>query len=235
MAFRISTDRTNSTDIEIIRSAQDLTLWSRPFFWNTELYAKVLRDVIPYTIDNVTISYYPNLCADGYITGFDTKLNGEFVPGVESWVNISLMRAREHLASNSTAEIRRANDQLLNFSMFFQDFLPGSERLKMNMTFMAGTNIPTATPTATYEEFDDYKISSYTRLDIGFLYVFIDDKLQLSKSKIKNLALGLEIFNLFDNANKISYFWIEDVANTYYAVPNYLTSRRINLKLTMKL
>ncbi len=215
--------------------SQDLTLWSRPFFWNTELYAKVLRDVIPYTIDNVTISYYPNLRADGYITGIDTKLNGEFVPGVESWINISLMRAREHLANKSTEEIRRANDQFLNFSMFFQDFLPGSERLKMNMTFIAGTNIPTATPTATYEEFDDYKISSYTRLDIGFLYVFIDEKLQLSKSKIKNLALGLEIFNLFDNANKISYFWIEDVSNKYFAVPNYLTSRRLNLKLTMKI
>lgn len=220
----------------VLGYSQELELWDRPFYWNTEIYAKLLRDVIPYTIENVSLTYYPDLCADGYITGIDTKLNGEFVPGVESWVNLSLMRAREHLADNSSSEIRRANDQLITFGMFFQDYLPGSERLKMNMTFMAGSNIPTATPTATYEEFDDYKISKYTRLDIGFLYVFIDENRPDEKiSTIKNLSLGLELFNLFDNANKISYFWIEDVSHKYYGVPNYLTSRRLNLKLTLKI
>ncbi|MCQ2959210.1 MAG: TonB-dependent receptor [Bacteroidales bacterium] len=220
----------------VLGYSQTLTLWNRPFFWNTELYMKKLKNIIPYTIDNVSTVYYPNLCADGYITGIDTKINGEFVPGIESWINLSLMRAREHLTNTASSEIRRANDQLLNFSMFFQDYLPNSEKLKMNLTFMAGSNIPTATPTASYEEFDDFKISSYTRLDIGFLYVFIDEQKQIeNKSTVKNLTLGLEIFNLFDNPNKISYFWIEDVSNNYYAVPNYLTSRRLNLKLTLKI
>lgn len=221
----------------VLGYSKTLWIWDRPFFWNTEIYSKILKDNIPYTIDNVSITYYPNLCANGYITGIDTKLNGEFVPGIESWVNVSLMRAREHLSDNSSEEIRRANDQLLNFSMFFQDYLPGSKRLKMNLTFMAGSSIPTATPTATYNEFDDYKISSYTRLDLGFLYVIYDENEPENhkKSVFQNVALGLEIFNLFDNANKISYFWIEDVSNKYYAVPNYLTSRRLNLKLSIQI
>ena len=104
----------------------------------------------------------------------------------------------------------------------------------MNLTFMVGSNIPTAKPTATYNEFDEYKISSYTRLDIGFLYVLLNSEDEPNRT-IKNLSLGLEIFNLFDNANKISYFWIEDVSNRYFAVPNYLTSRRVNLKLSIKI
>lgn len=102
---------------------------------------------------------------------------------------------------------------------------------------MAGSSIPTSTPTATYNEFDDYTISSYTRLDLGFLFVVYDKTIQ-NKRELKNIEsinLGLEVFNLFDNANKISYFWIEDVSNKYYAVPNYLTSRRLNLKLSIKL
>lgn len=216
---------------------QTLHIWDRPFIWHSEIYAKLLKDIIPYTIDNVTITYYPELIANGYITGVDSKLNGEFVPGVESWINISLMRAREHLQNNTSNEIRRANDQLLNYSMYFQDFLPGSERLKMNLTFMVGTNIPTASPTATYTEFDDYKISSYTRLDIGFLILLLNPDRTKRKQlqRVQNMTLGLEIFNLFDNANKISYFWIEDVSNSLYAVPNYLTSRRVNVKLSISL
>lgn len=219
----------------VLGYTQILELWGRPFVWNTEAYAKILRNVIPYTIDNVSLSYYPNLCADGYITGFDTKLNGEFVPGVESWINLSMMRAREHLSDNTSEEIRRANDQLLNASIFFQDFLPGSDRFKMNLTFITGTNIPTANPTASYNDFDNYKISAYTRLDIGFLYVLVSNDTSTQKKLFDDISLGVEIFNLFDNANKISYFWIEDVSNKYYAVPNYLTSRRLNLKLSIKI
>lgn len=219
----------------VLGYSKTIQLWNRPFFWNTESYIKELKNIIPYTIDNVSIAYYPNLLADGRIIGLDTKLNGEFVPGVESWINLSLMRAREHLTNDTDNEIRRANDQLISFSMFFQDYLPGSERLKMNLTFMAGSKLPTAAPTATYSQFDDYTISSYTRLDLGFLFVLIDSDLKQTPSKIKNLSLGLEVFNLFNNANKISYFWIEDVSHNYFAVPNYLTSRRLNLKLTMKI
>lgn len=221
----------------VLGYSQTIHIWQRPFIWNTELYAKILQDIIPYTIDNVSMVYYPQYTANGYIIGIDTKLNGEFVPGVESWINFSLMRAREHLTNTSSDEIRRANDQLLSFSMFFQDFLPNSERLKMNLTFMAGSKIPTAAPNATYNEFDDYTISAYTRLDIGFLFVAYDKRLQPKRTLkgIENINIGLEIFNLFDNSNKISYFWIEDVSNKYYAVPNYLTSRRLNLKISVKI
>ena len=220
----------------VLGYTQMLQIWKRPFVWHTELYTKILRDVIPYTIDNVSTVYYPQLVADGNITGLDTKLNGEFVPGIESWVNLSFMKAREHLKSDSQTEIRRANDQLVNFSMFFQDFLPGSERMKMNLTFIVGSNLPTAIPNATYKDFDAYTISPYTRLDIGFLFVVFGENIQQQRERhIKDMSLGLEIFNLFDNANKISYFWIEDVTNKFYAVPNYLTSRRVNLKLSIKI
>ncbi|MFW5851316.1 MAG: TonB-dependent receptor [Bacteroidota bacterium] len=208
------------------------TIWNRPFKFNADIYFKDLRHTIPYTIDNVNIVYYPDLEAEGYIAGIDAKLNGEFVQGVESWFSISLMRAREHLKDSETW-IRKPNDQLFNFSMFFQDYLPGSEHVKMNMTCLIGSRLPISAPNSEYENFDAFSLSSYSRVDIGFLYILVDNENTPSQSLFKKVWIGAEIFNLMNFGNKISYFWIQDVKNNLYGVPNYLTSRRLNVKFSL--
>ncbi|MFO7868991.1 MAG: carboxypeptidase-like regulatory domain-containing protein [Bacteroidales bacterium] len=208
------------------------TIWERPFKLNIDLYYKDLLHSIPYTINNVNILYYPQLEAEGYITGIDAKLNGEFVKGVESWISLSIMKAREHLKHTDTW-IRKPNDQLFNFSMFFQDYLPGSDNVKMNMTCILGSNIPTSAPNNKYEDFDAFSLSSYSRIDIGFLYVLLNNTNKNAHHLFKKVWIGAEIFNLMNIGNKISYFWIEDVNNNTYGVPNYLTSRRLNLKFSI--
>jgi len=210
-------------------------IWDRPFKFSSEIYYKDMPQTIPYLIDNVNIIYFPKLDASGYVMGWDTKLNGEFVKDIESWIGISFLKAEEHLQGQNEW-IRKPNDQRINFSIFFQDYLPNSEQLKMNMTFMFGSKLPTAEPDASYAEFDDFKISPYTRFDMGFLYVIIGKENEdLRNKKIKGLSIGVEAFNLLDVDNKISYFWIEDIENKHYAVPNYLTSRRFNLKASIKI
>lgn len=230
------------TDIDAQKSiqyvlgyTQGIRMWGRPFMLQTEAYYKQLQHIIPYLLQNVSTVYYPELQAQGYATGIETKINGEFVPGVESWVSLSCMKSMEWLQDSVHAAIRRPNDQRVNFAMFFQDYVPGSENIKMSLTYMFGSRIPTAQPNAEYSQFDDFTISPYSRVDLGFLVVLTGRKPQPTQRIIKNMWLGAEVFNLFDNPNKISYFWIEDVNSKYYGVPNYLTSRRFNLKLSIQL
>jgi len=218
----------------VLGMAQNLQLWERPFILQTELYYKQLRNIIPYTIQNVNTVYHPELLADGYTTGIDAKLNGEFVPGTESWISVSVLQSRQHLVGKPQSEIRSPNDQRVNIGLFFQDYVPSMDNIKMNLTYMFGTNMPAATPNATFEEFDKHKISMYQRIDIGFLWVIFDDEKRPHKF-IQNMNVGLEVFNLFNNLNKISYFWLEDVNGKFYAVPNYLTTRRLNVKFLITL
>ncbi len=219
----------------VLGYTQGINIWNRPFVFQTEAYYKQLQHIIPYLLQNVSTVYYPQLHAKGYASGIETKLNGEFVPGVESWISISSMKTMEWLKDSVSDIIRRPNDQHINFAMFFQDYVPGSEYIKMSLTYLFGSRIPTAQPNATYNKFDDFTISPYSRVDLGFLVILTGHKKQISKAIVKNMWLGAEVFNLFDNPNKISYFWIEDVNNTYYGVPNYLTSRRFNIKLSVQL
>ena len=218
----------------VLGMAQNLLLWQRPFILQTELYYKQLHNIIPYTIQNVNTVYHPELLANGYTTGIDAKLNGEFVPGTESWISVSVLQSRQHLAGNRQSEIRSPNDQRVNIGLYFQDYVPSMENLKMNLTYMFGSNMPTGTPSAAFKEFDKHKISKYQRIDIGFLWVVFDGE-KRRHTFIQNMNVGLEVFNLFDNMNKISYFWLEGVNGEFYAVPNYLTSRRLNVKFLITL
>jgi hypothetical protein len=217
----------------VLGMSENLLLWKRPFILQTELYYKQLRDIIPYTVQNVNTIYYPELRANGYTVGIDAKLNGEFVPGIESWISLSILQSRQHLVGKPQSEIRSPNDQGINLGLYCQDYVPGMEYIKMNLTYMFGTNIPAAAPNATFEQFDDHKISMYNRIDIGFLWVIFDEK--RPHKFIHDMSCGLEVFNLFNTFNKISYFWIEDVTGNFYAVPNYLTSRRLNVKFLITL
>jgi hypothetical protein len=241
----------------------NLTIWSRPFKFTSEVYYKFLDDLIPYEVDNVRIRYYANERAKGYAAGLDFKINGEFVPGVESWASISFMKTEEDLygdyyyvyyneegirvgsgpeenpaaAGNEKIEpgyIPRPTDQRFRFSMFFQDYLPMNPTYKMHLAFYYGSSLPFGPPkSARYQQ--TLRMPPYRRVDIGFSKQIIGEKVMIPAAKpfmrISSLWVSLEVFNLLDVNNTISYIWVTDVSGTQYAVPNYLTPRQLNIKL----
>ena len=217
--------------------------WGRPFKWITEVYYKDLENLIPYKVDNVRIQYLANDLSNGYATGIDIKVNGEFVPGVESWASLSVMKTAEDIvgdtkidANGNTVEagfIPRPTDQRVNFSMFFQDYIPGKPKYKMHLNLIYGTGLPFGPPNG--EKYQDVlRIPNYRRVDIGFSAVL---KSADKKSKLKwlntfnSIWVSAEVFNLLDINNTVSYLWVADVSGREYAVPNYLTARQLNAKL----
>ena len=218
---------------------------SRPFKFTTELYYKDMDKLIPYQIDNVRIVYSGKNEAEGYATGIDFKINGELVPGEESWATLSLMKSEENLLNDKWNDpgregepryIPRPSDQRINFSMFLQDHLPNNPDFKAHLSFYYGSGLPFGPPRS-----ERYKavnrMPSYRRVDIGFSYDLLRHKSRLaqkSSNYLDNLWLGIEIFNLPNINNTISYYWVTDIYSRQYAVPNYLTSRRINLKITAR-
>jgi hypothetical protein len=219
--------------------------WGRPFKWITEVYYKDLENLIPYKVDNVRIQYLANDLSNGYAAGIDIKVNGEFVPGVESWASLSVMKTEEDIvgdtktdANGNTVEvgyIARPTDQRVNFSMFFQDYIPNKPNYKMHLNLVYGTGLPFGPPDG--EKYQDVlRIPNYRRVDIGFSAVLKADK----KSKLKwlnafnSIWVSAEVFNLLDINNTVSYLWVADVSGREYAVPNYLTARQLNAKLIFR-
>ena len=219
--------------------------WGRPFKWITEVYYKDLENLIPYKVDNVRIQYLANDLSNGYATGIDIKVNGEFVPGVESWASLSIMKTEEDIVGDSYEDINgqliypgyipRPTDQRVNFSLFFQDYIPGNLNYKMHLNMIYGSGLPFGPPKS--EKFEDIlRIPDYRRVDIGFSAIL---KSEGKKSKIKFLNflesawISAEVFNLLDINNTVSYLWVTDVSSRQYAVPNYLTSRQLNFKLLL--
>lgn len=218
------------------------TTHNRPFKFTTEAYYKLLRDLIPYQVDNVRVVYSGRNQAKGYAVGIDFKINGELVPGEESWATLSLMQTREDLIDDGYLDdsrlvepgyIPRPSDQRLNFSLFLQDHLPNAPDFKAHLSFVYGTGLPFGPPRSPrYMAIN--RMPAYRRVDLGFSYdIMRNNRFAMkTKSYLKNLWLGVEVFNLPNIDNTISYYWVSDVNNRQYAVPNYLTSRRINVKLT---
>ncbi len=223
-------------------SEYNFIAWDRPFKFTTEVYYKKLNQLIPYFIDNVRIDYVGRNIAHGYVTGIDLKINGEFVDDAESWASLSIMQAREDIENDSSGSYPRPTDQLLNFSLFFQDYFPGNPTYRVHLIMHYGTGLPTKP--ATTERFDQYfRMPSYRRVDIGFSKTFsAGDNSRLMNSVFRHLEtirIGAEIFNLLDINNTVSYIWIRTVNNldnvsNRFAVPNYLTSRRINLRVSVR-
>ena len=219
--------------------------WGRPFKWITEVYYKDLENLIPYKVDNVRIQYLANDLSNGYARGIDMKINGEFVSGVESWVSLSVMKTEEDIVGDfitntdgSTTEagfIPRPTDQRVNFSMFFQDYIPGNPNYKMHLNLVYGTGLSFGPPKA--EKYQDIlRIPDYRRVDIGFSAVLkSEDKKSRLKwlNAFKSIWLSAEVFNLLDINNTVSYLWVADITGRQYAVPNYLTSRQLNAKLIL--
>lgn len=217
--------------------------FERPFKFSAELYYKHFSDLIPYQVDNVRIQYSGRNEATGYAAGIDFKLNGEFVPGTESWATLSLLMTEENLEDDQWLDperrgepgyIPRPTDQRVNFSLFFQDYLPGNPTFKVHLSLLFGTALPFGPPRSP-RYLATNRMPPYRRVDMGFSKDLLPwlhrgyDK----RGFLKDAWLGLELFNLFDINNTISYYWVNDVQNRQYAVPNYLTSRRVNVSLTV--
>ncbi|MFT5020848.1 MAG: hypothetical protein ACI9CU_002252 [Polaribacter sp.] len=241
--------------------------WKRPFKLVAEVYYKYLNDLVTYEIDNVRIRYYAQNNSRGYATGLDLKVNGEFVKGIESWASMSVMTVQEDIIddfyydyynsdgekivygitenstpTDSTKEspgfIPRPTDQRVNFSLYFQDYVPKLPSFKMHLNLVFGSGMPFGPPDNTRYK-DTLRIPPYRRVDIGFSYMLLGEKKRFVGPKnplkyFKSIWLSFEVFNLLGTNNTLSYLWISDITNRQYAVPNYLTARRINAKIVMK-
>ncbi len=213
-------------------------MWNRPFKLVTELYYKSLTNVNTYTIDNVRIRYAANNDATAYAQGLDVRLNGEFVPGTESWISFGYLKTEEN--SKERGFIARPTDQRLKFAMLFQDYMPNIPSIKLYLNLVYNTGLPGSSPSYADPYLYQNRLNDYRRVDVGFSKVFIDNTTVKRDSGLfkdfQELAIGLEIFNLFDNQNAITNTWVRDVySKNQYAIPNYMTTRVFNVKLTAKL
>lgn len=213
-------------------------MWSRPFKLISELYFKSLTDVNTYTLENVRIRYEATNNAKAYAQGFDLRLNGEFVPGTESWFSFGYLKTEENSANRGY--IARPTDQRLKFAILFQDYMPAIPSMRLYLNLVYNTGLPGGSPS--YADAYQYqnRLNDYRRVDIGFSKILIDTHSIKAKNNwlgnIKELAIGLEIFNLFNNQNAITNTWVRDVySKNEYAVPNYMTTRVFNIKLNAKL
>ena len=228
----------------VLGAEYNLMLWGRPFKYTNEIYFKQFNNLIPYELDNVRIRYYANSTASGYGAGLDMKINGEFVPGIESWASLSFMKTEEKIdgAFYTDADgnrvplgyIPRPTDQRFNFSLFFQDFLPKNPSYKVSLALIYGSGLPLAPPSEEKTR-NITTMPPYRRVDIGFSKEIIGPSTSFGENNffrnINSMWVTAEVFNLLEINNTISYLWIKDISNNMYAIPNYLTSRLINIKL----
>lgn len=214
-------------------------MWDRPFKLTAEAYYKYLTDIIPYDVEDIRVKYYGYNDGVGYATGLDMQIYGEFVKGLPSWANISLMSTEENLKNDSAGYIPRPTDQRLRVSIFFQDFLPNNPTYKVDLNFVYATGLPFGPPNNPKYR-DLYRMPAYKRIDIGFSKLVLSNEVRKDRkvkflNYFKSIWLTAEIYNLFGFNNTISYFWVKDVNNNLWGVPNYLTARRYNVNLTLNL
>ena len=211
-------------------------MWDRPFKLTSEIYYKNLSDVNPYTLENVRIRYRASNNATAYAYGLDMRLNGEFVPGTESWFSFGYLKTEENI--DNRGYISRPTDQRLKFAALFQDYVPNVPNLKLYLNLVYNTGLPGGSPS--YADPYDYqnRLPAYKRADLGLQFVLVDGKKQFNngwKRPFKELSFGFEIFNIFDVQNSITNTWVRDVySKRQYAIPNYLTPRVFNIRTTMK-
>jgi hypothetical protein len=244
----------------VLGNSWDFKSWNRPFKLTTEIYYKKLSNLIPFSYDNVRINYSGQNESKGYAKGIDLKINGEFVPGIDSWFSLSVMDTREDvqddfyydyynkngLLINRYREVpadsiirypgyfARPTDQRVTFGMFFQDYLPSNPTYKMSIGLYFGTGLPTGAPNTSYFT-HTFRMPFYRRVDIGFSKQIIGSGAKPLKVPIlrsfKSMWLTAEVFNLLQVNNVASYTWVKDFENNQYGVPNYLTPRQLNIKL----
>jgi hypothetical protein len=229
----------------VLGGDMNLKMWNRPFKIFSEAYYKILNNLIPYEIDDVRIRYLADKTSNGYATGIDFRINGEFIRNEESWFSLSYLNTKEDIVGDTYKDedgnvqqigyLRRPTDQRITAAIYFQDALPSFPKNKMYLNLLFGTGMPSSPPG--YPQLrNSFTVPEYKRVDIGFARVIYDEdnhgKGNLT-NKIKEMKLSLEVFNLLNINNTLSYLWIQDLTGSTYAVPNYLTARRLNLRFYM--
>ena len=205
-------------------------MMGRPFKFTAEAYYKALSQLVPYSVDNVKVTYYGDQHATGHATGLDLKLFGEFVPGTDSWLTLSVMNTRMRLKGKS---IPLPTDQRYALNLYFTDYFPGTTRWRMSLKLAYADGLPFATPHQELEN-NSFRAPAYKRADIGMSYRLLDNHDGSRNTIFKNVWIGLDCLNLFGINNVNSYYWVTDIAGQQYAVPNFLTGRQINGRVTVE-
>lgn len=211
-------------------------MWNRPFKLTSEIYYKDLNDINAYTIDNVRIRYRADNVTQAYAYGLDLRLNGEFVPGSESWVSLGYLKTEENI--NNRGYIARPTDQRIKFGVLFQDYVPNLPNLKAYLNLVFNTGLPGGSPAyADPYQFQE-RLRDYRRADLGISYVFVDANKQYTNgwlANFKELTAGIELFNMFDIQNAITNTWVRDVySKTQFGIPNFMTGRVLNIKMKIR-
>lgn len=254
-------DGTVNTDLAAQKSAHVVAGFTYDFLWGkrrpvkmrliTEAYYKEMWDLVSYDLDNVRIRYAGENDSRGYATGIDIRLNGEFVKGAESWINLSLLRTREaidgvqhrvreigDLEGRDVKDVPRPTDRFFTLSTYFQDYLRKNKNITMQLNFTVGSGLPFGIPDNNVIYRNPYRFTNYYRVDIGFGFQLWKKDWRARKPNhflrfTRNTWASLEVFNLLAVANEASNTWIKAITNVQYAIPNYLTGRRVNLRVRM--
>lgn len=220
----------------VLANDYSFQMWDRPFKLISEAYYKKLSDVNPYTVENVRIRYDASNIAKAYAYGLDLRLNGEFVPGTESWFSFGYLKTEENI--NNQGYIARPADQRLKFGILFQDYVPKLPKMKMYLNLVYNTGVPGGSPSYASPYNYQSRLPDYKRADVGMSYVIVDAKDSNKngwRKPFEELSIGLEIFNMFDVQNSITNTWVRDVySKRQYSIPNYLTPRVFNVRLGMR-
>ena len=200
------------------------------FKFSAEAYYKALANLVPYSVSNVKVVYYGQNECNGHAAGLDFKLYGEFVPGTDSWLSLSLMDTKMKLNGKS---IPLPTDQRYAVNLFFTDYFPGSKKWRMSLKLAFADGLPFAAPHKELET-NSFRATAYRRADIGMSYQLLDNSRHEKKTFLKNVTLGVDCLNLFGIDNVNSYYWVTDVTNQQYAVPNYLTGRQLNARVLLE-
>jgi hypothetical protein len=222
----------------VLSNDYNFKMWNRPFKLVSEAYYKTMSDVNTYSLENVRIRYRANNDAVAYVYGFDCRLNGAFVPGTESWFSFGYMKTEEN--QDGKGYIARPTDQRLKFGILFQDYMPNIPNVKLYMNLTYNTGLPGGSPS--YADAYEYqsRLRDYRRVDVGFSYLFTEKNNERPEGhwlkKFNDLSLGFEIYNMFNNQNAITNTWVRDAySKNQYGIPNYMTTRVFNIKLTARL
>jgi hypothetical protein len=203
----------------------------RPFRFTAEAYYKIMNDLVPYNVQNMKVVYYGENKASGQVAGLDLKLFGEFVPGTDSWLTLSIMSARQKI---NGASVPLPTDQRWGINLHFTDYFPGTERWKMTLRLAFADGLPFGAPHRGLE-YQQFRAPAYKRADIGMSYLLVGQPGTAPSPRHPRIWLGIDGLNIFGISNVNSYYWITDVTNRQYAVPNYLTGRQINGKIVVEL
>lgn len=204
-----------------------LRWWNRPFLFTSEAYYKKLDNVIPYDIDNVRLRYFAENNAEAFAYGFDFRLNGEFIKGTQSWFSLGILKTKEDIQEDDKGYIRRPSDQNINLAFYFEDHMSGDPTIRVYVNSVFGSGFPLGPP----NEINARNIFSgdeYFRLDIGFSKSFE----LLNNKYLKTLNLRAEVLNALGADNTLSYSWIQDISGNQLAIPNSLSARFLNLRVS---